>query len=379
MKAFKALKFLKNLAPSSGSRSDSSSRTNIGDRGTSTSPSGWGNLARRFLGFPGDKENDGSNSPAYGPQVEIEGINQDIEDEEETAEEQVTQRAEIEKFKIFKAFLGKALKVLKHKLRPRSRTLEEDGQAVNNPTKWKDLGRNLLGTIGDRLDPSNVNPGTEEETAEEQVSEEAEIERLRSFLSRAIKVLQRRLESHSRKPGEDKEAAKNSTKWTDLGQNLLQLIRDRLDQTDGRNERRDEGFEVEIEGAHLDGDDGDENAAAEIEGFRSFLKTALERLDSKLKPSSRSPEEDTREVRDPKKWTDLGRNFIRVLKDKLDKERSGPGRENKVEIEGAVSDHIFDDETEEERAEKESWLKIIPKVIKVYKTYKDVRNTFKNG
>ena len=126
----------------------------------------------------------------------------------------------------------------------------------------------------------------------------------------------------------------------------------------------------------MDGDNGDKNAAVEIEGFRSFLRTALECLDSKLKPSSRSPEEDTREVRDPKKWTDLGRNFIRVIEDKLDKERNGPGRETEVLIEEAISDHDFDDETEEERAEKESLLKFIPKAIKIYNTYKDLRNTF---
>ena len=146
---------------------------------------------------------------------------------------------------------------------------------------------------------------------------------------------------------------------------ILITLRLRLDQTDGRNERCDEGFEVEIEGAHLDGDNGDENAAAEIEDFRSLLRTALECLDHKLKPSSRSPEEDTGEVRDPMKWTDLGRNFIRVLKDKLDKERSGPGRENEVEIEEAISDHDFDDETEEERAEKESWLEKFIKYTKL--------------
>ena len=85
--------------------------------------------------------------------------------------------------------MGKALEVLKRKLRPRSRTLEEDGQAVNNPTKWKDLGRNLLRTIGDRLDPSNVNPGTEEETAEEQVTEEAEIRKTQVLSKQSNKSL----------------------------------------------------------------------------------------------------------------------------------------------------------------------------------------------
>ncbi len=62
---------------------------------------------------------------------------------------------------------------------------------------------------------------------------------------------------------------------------------------------------------------------AEIEGFRNFLSKALEVLDRKLKPSSRTPQEDEDAVSNPTKWTDLGRNLLRVLREKVDKSNGG--------------------------------------------------------
>ena len=92
----------------------------------------------------------------------------------------------------------------------------------------------------------------------------------------------------------------------------------------------DQRYQVEMEGFDLDNDQ-EEETAAEIEGFRSFLSNALKLADRKLKPSSRTPEEDRDAVNNPTKWTDLGRNLLRVLQDKV--ERGTDGGEKTAERE----------------------------------------------
>lgn len=52
----------------------------------------------------------------------------------------------------FKQILGSAINFLQNRLRQKNRTPDEDRDAVNNPTKWRDLARNVLGTFGDRLE-----------------------------------------------------------------------------------------------------------------------------------------------------------------------------------------------------------------------------------
>jgi len=69
--------------------------------------------------------------------------------------------------------------------------------------------------------------------------------------------------------------------------------------------------------------------AAEIEGFRNFLRTALNFADRKLKPSRRTPSEDEKAVNNPTKWVDLGRNAIRTLRDRLDQGQNNPRGEIK--------------------------------------------------
>ena len=108
--------------------------------------------------------------------------------------------AEIE---LFKSVFGKFLRVLNHKLRPRSRTLEEDRQAVYKPTKWKDLGRNILGSLARKLDPD----------VKEQESEEAKIEKIKAikaFFKKAFKVIKKvlkiikpKVKSHLSRPSTD--------------------------------------------------------------------------------------------------------------------------------------------------------------------------------
>jgi len=177
LKAFQAIKAIKSFLPSSGSKSGgSNSGTNSGSNlgfnignlgprsGTSILdrlPSGksrYSDYASQFLGFPSER-------PSKGPQ-----------NEGRTADEQLSDEAEIEKFKKFKSFLGKALRLLKGKLKPRSRSVEDDEQAVNRPTKWKDLGRNFLGVIGDRLDPTGRNPTNEVEDQVEWEDEDLNFE-----------------------------------------------------------------------------------------------------------------------------------------------------------------------------------------------------------
>ena len=95
----------------------------------------------------------------------------------------------------------------------------------------------------------------------------------------------------------------------------------------------DQRYQVEMEGFDLDNDQKEETAA-EIEGFRSFLSNALKLADRKLKPSSRTPEEDRDAVNNPTKWTDLGRNLLRVLQDKVERgegERRFDGGEKTAE------------------------------------------------
>ncbi len=87
-----------------------------------------------------------------------------------------------------------------------------------------------------------------------------------------------------------------------------------------------DGSLVETEGENLLSDRRSyitDKEVAEIEGFRNFLSKALEVLDRKLKPSSRTPQEDEDAVSNPTKWTDLGRNLLRVLREKVDKNNGG--------------------------------------------------------
>lgn len=87
-----------------------------------------------------------------------------------------------------------------------------------------------------------------------------------------------------------------------------------------------DGSLVETEGENLLSDRRSyitDKEVAEIEGFRNFLSKALEVLDRKLKPSSRTPQEDEDAVSNPTKWTDLGRNLLRVLREKVDKSNGG--------------------------------------------------------
>ena len=245
----------------------------------------------------------------------------------------------------------------------------EDREAVNNPTKWKDLGRNLLGTIGDQLDPSDRE---EEETVEEQVTEEAEIEKFKAFLGKALKLLQHKLRSRSRMPEEDREAVNRPTKWKDLARNLLGIVGDRLDESD-TTRRSGGGTEVEIEGTSFnDGENNqdteeDEEAAAEIEGFRSILSKALRLVNKKLKPSSRTPDEDREAVNNPMKWTDLGRNLLEVLQDKIDNGGRGSTPQEEIETEGAFSDPNTDGAQEDQIAEEETIGRLAKKLIRLFR------------
>ena len=65
---------------------------------------------------------------------------------------------------------------------------------------------------------------------------------------------------------------------------------------------------------------------AEIEVFRSILKKTLDFVDQKLRPSTRTGNEDKKAVNNPTQWVDLGRNILRTLRDRLDQGKQNPSR-----------------------------------------------------
>lgn len=76
----------------------------------------------------------------------------------------ISEEESVTEIEEFHSFLSNALKFVNKKLKPSHRTLEEDQKSVSNPTKWIDLGQNLLQGLQEILDRPKKNPG-EVETA----------------------------------------------------------------------------------------------------------------------------------------------------------------------------------------------------------------------
>ena len=227
------------------------------------------------------------------------------EDEDNNEDRLMSDEVEAQKWRLFRSILGKGLRVLKHKLRSRSRTSEEDRRAVNNPTSLKDLARNVLGTVGDKLDPRDMEGGSDRLT-----SEEAEIEKLKIFKKLFKKV---------------KKGVKKGIKIFRKVKPLFKSrrrSRDRDEDDDCRESYKYANIEYNTP-IQTDGGFYNEREVAEIEGFRSFLVNALRLVDTKLRPRSRTVEEDRDAVGYPKKWTDPVRNFLDTLREKLEQRRNG--------------------------------------------------------
>jgi len=218
---------------------------------------------------------------------EEDGVNLDIPDGVNQEEAQI---------ELFKSILGKFLRVLNHKLKPRTRTLEEDRQAVNRPTKWKDLGRNILQKFAGRMDPNNKESGAKEE-------EEAKIEKIKAiklFFKKVLKAIKKALKNIKPK----------------VKSRLLRPSQNDRQEMWRRGYRPAESVEIELNG---------QDEAAEIEDMRLVLTNALDHIDQQHTPKFKLQEDEegvteempqTNEIAQQESLWKLAKQLLRRLRGK---------------------------------------------------------------
>ncbi len=208
------------------------------DRIPNGAPSRYGNYARNFLGFPDDiGGRRGTRTDV--PQIESEETEQ--EQEQASKEREQTEDAKIERYRKLRSFLGKALRVVNRKLKSRKRSPTEDRDAVNNPTGWKDLGRNLIGMVGDKLDPAGRNPSLEtDQTARKQVTDKIQL--LRRTFGFSGSDPSSEMEAEEQKM---KISRKVRNKLLNMAQKLLERLKSK--KTGGDKEATVEEDEAELE------------------------------------------------------------------------------------------------------------------------------------